>query len=205
MWDVQMGEKKPALRAAALSQRNSLSPAQALALSRLIQAKALQFSRYLQALSVALYSPIQNEVGTEEIRERSLAQAKILFYPRLGRGNGVELVEVKSAGELKPGPFGILEPAGRTILSDREIGGLIVFVPGVAFDLRGNRLGRGRGWYDRLLGRLGARATSVGLTYEFQIIGEVPVDSWDQRVQFLITESRIIDCAVSHPQSPLLA
>jgi 5-formyltetrahydrofolate cyclo-ligase len=205
MWDMQMGEKKPALRATALSRRNSLASEQAFALSRMIQARALQFPRYLEAPSSVLYSPIQNEVGTQEIREHGLEHGKSVFYPRLGRGDAVELVEVKSVGELKLGRFGIYEPAGETILSDQAIDGSIVFVPGVAFDPRGNRLGRGMGWYDRLLRRLGSRATSVGLAYEFQIVNEVPSDPWDQKMQFLITESRIIDCADSHSRSLLLA
>jgi 5-formyltetrahydrofolate cyclo-ligase len=203
MWDMHMGEKKPALRAAALSRRDSLSPAQALALSQSIQRRALRFPRYVEARSAALYSPIQNEVGTGEICEHSLKHGKSVFYPRLGKADAVELVEVKSVNELRRGRFGVLEPAGEKTLSEQELGPLIVFVPGVAFDLKGKRLGRGMGWYDRLLRRIGANATAVALAYDFQIVAEVPSEPWDQKVHYIITESRIIDCS-ENSQSPLL-
>jgi 5-formyltetrahydrofolate cyclo-ligase len=73
--------------------------------------------------------------------------------------------------------------------------GLIVFVPGVAFDTRGQRLGRGKGWYDRLLRQLGGNTVFVGLGYEFQIVEEVPTESWDEKVHYVVTEERVIDCA----------
>ncbi|MGH7824291.1 MAG: 5-formyltetrahydrofolate cyclo-ligase [Candidatus Binatia bacterium] len=204
MWDMQTGEKKAALRAAALSQRNSLSQAQALASSQLIQARALRFPRYIEAHSAALYSPIQNEVGTQEIREHGLKQGKFVFYPRLGRDGAAELVEVKSVGELRAGRCGIFEPSKGRVFSDQEIDGLIVFVPGLAFDLRGNRVGRGMGWYDRLLARICGGATSVALAYDFQVVNDVPADPWDRKVQYIITESRIIDCSENGSQSRLL-
>jgi 5-formyltetrahydrofolate cyclo-ligase len=205
MWDMRTGEKKPALRAAALSRRKSLSQQQAAALSQLIQARALEFPPYIDARLAALYSPIQREVATEEIREHGLQHGKNVFYPRLGSGDSVELVEVKSASELRRGRFGIFEPAGTRMLSDQEFAGLILFVPGVAFDPQGNRLGRGMGWYDRLLRRIYGLGITVALAYEFQIISEVPSDPWDQKVHYLITERRIIDCRESGSQSRLLS
>jgi 5-formyltetrahydrofolate cyclo-ligase len=203
MWDMHQGEKKPALRAAALSRRNSLSPAQALTLSQSIQRRALRFPRYTEARSAALYSPIQNEVGTGEICEHALKHGKSVFYPRLGKADAIELVEVKSLSELRRGRFGVFEPTGGKILSEQEVGSLIVFVPGVAFDMNGKRLGRGMGWYDRLLRRISANATAVALAYDFQIVGELPSDPWDQKVHYIITESRVIDCTEGS-QSPLL-
>jgi 5-formyltetrahydrofolate cyclo-ligase len=202
MWDMSMGEKKPALRAAALSRRNSLSQQQAFALSELIQARVLQFPPYNEACLVALYSPLQNEVATEEIREHGLRHGKTVLYPRLGAGDAVELIEIKSAGELRRGRLGVFEPTGENVRSDQDFGGLLIFVPGLAFDLHGNRLGRGMGWYDRLLSKIGG-ATSVALAYEFQIVSEVPSDRWDQKVHYLITERRIIDCRESGSQSRL--
>jgi 5-formyltetrahydrofolate cyclo-ligase len=203
MWDMRTGEKKPALRAAALSRRRSVSQQQAFALSQLIQARVLQFPPYMDAPSVALYSPVQNEAATEEIREHGLHHGKTVFYPRLGAGEAVEFVEVKAASELRRGRFGILEPTGGKILSDQEFVDLILFVPGVAFDPHGNRLGRGMGWYDRFLSRIEGLGTSVALAYEFQIVSEVPSDPWDQKVHYLITESRIIDCRDGSRSRPL--
>jgi 5-formyltetrahydrofolate cyclo-ligase len=78
---------------------------------------------------------------------------------------------------------------------------LVVFVPGVVFDLQGHRLGRGRGWYDQLLNRLRPGAIFVGLAYEFQVVEEVPTQPWDEPVHYVITEKRLINCGAALPQS----
>jgi 5-formyltetrahydrofolate cyclo-ligase len=190
--DPSMGESKNSLRAAALAQRSLLSKAESVSRSRSIEAQVLRFPAYQMHRSVAIYSPIQNEVDTGDIRDHALATGKRVFYPRCTAENGLDLVEIGSVTELAIGRFGILEPTGEKRLSkDQEE--LLVFVPGVAFDLRGNRLGRGTGWYDRLIAKL-VRATFVGLAYDFQIVDEVPAEKWDQRVHYLITERRIVDC-----------
>jgi 5-formyltetrahydrofolate cyclo-ligase len=195
-----MRERKYVLRAGASAQRRLLSKPESLALSRLIQSRVLQFQPYLIRRSVALYSPIQNEVETGEIRDHALVTGKRVFFPRLGRQNLLELVELKSVTELSVGRFGIPEPRGDRQASRQDQEELVVFVPGVAFDLRGNRLGRGQGWYDRLIKHL-ERATFVALAYDFQIVDEVPAEEWDQRVHYIITERRIIDCRSMPMQS----
>jgi 5-formyltetrahydrofolate cyclo-ligase len=77
----------------------------------------------------------------------------------------------------------------------------MVFIPGLAFDLEGNRLGRGRGFFDRFLKRLGERVPYVALAYDFQIMEGLPVEKWDERVHHIITEKRIIDCGNVMTQS----
>ena len=106
---------------------------------------------------------------------------------------------LSSFSPLRPSA-GALACGKSTLLAETDRAGLVVFVPGVAFDPRGNRLGRGKGWYDRLLERLGD-AMFVALAYEFQIIEEVPTESWDQKVHYVVTENRVIDCAESSAQS----
>ena len=192
---MDIGEKKSTLRAAALSQRNSLPEAQARAISAVIQTNALTFPHYVSAASVALYSSVRNEVATDKIRDHALAHGKSLFFPRWQEGDHLELVAVSSAKQFAPGRFGIPEPLGAAAPGNLGAEALLVFVPGVAFDEFGNRLGRGRGCYDRLLARLGPNSIPVALAYEFQIVAGVPSEPWDQPVRYIITESRIIDCA----------
>jgi len=189
-----MGESKIALRAWASSQRRALLQKDFFIRSRLIQARVLQFTEYLSARSVVLYASIQNEVMTEEIRDHALKHGKRIFYPKLGGGAAMELVRVKSVRELVPGLLGIPEPSGEEPFPDGCQDELFVFVPGLAFDLSGNRLGRGKGWYDRLLEKLGKKATAVGLAYDFQIVDQVPLEPWDKAVAYIFTETRIIDC-----------
>ena len=195
-----MREKKHSLRAAALAQRSLLSRSESLARSRLIQARVLQFPPYLLSRSVALYNPIQNEVETGAIRDHALVTGKNVFFPRFGLKDSLELIKIGSATEFSPGRFGILEPTGEGRLAGRDQEELVVFVPGVAFDLRGNRLGRGKGWYDRLTKELG-EATLVAIAYDFQIVDEVPAEEWDQRVHYVITERSVVDCRSMPVQS----
>jgi 5-formyltetrahydrofolate cyclo-ligase len=190
-----MEENRDVLRGAALSRRNSLSRANCRLWSDSIQAKALKLPQYLAARSVALYSPVQNEVDTDTILEDALAAGKQVYFPRLNRGDGTEFVQVFSRADLFVRRFGIAESAGTNVLSLEESAALSVFIPGVLFDRRGHRLGRGGGWYDRALAQFGNRGVFIGLAYEIQIVESLPVESWDQKVHYVITENEIIDCA----------
>jgi 5-formyltetrahydrofolate cyclo-ligase len=190
-----MEENRDVLRGEALSRRSSLSQANCALWSRSIQSKALKLPQYLAARSVALYSPVQNEVDTEAILEDALAAGKQVYFPRLNRGDGTEFVQVFSRAELFVRRFGIAEPAGTNVLLLEDSPGLSVFIPGVLFDRRGHRLGRGGGWYDRALAQFGNRGVFIGLAYEIQIVESLPVESWDQKVHYIITENKVIDCA----------
>jgi 5-formyltetrahydrofolate cyclo-ligase len=189
-----MREEKHRLRARALERRESFSSSEIDLWSHVVQAKAIGFSPYLNADSVVLYSPTGKEVGTEEIRDHSLKKGKRLFYPRLGNNERLDLVQVESVQELRRGRYGILEPVGGRLMTDKDQEHLVVFVPGVAFDVQGNRLGKGGGWYDRVLERLGDKVSIIGLAYEFQLVEELPVERWDRKMHHVITEERIVDC-----------
>jgi len=188
-----MRQRKDVLRARVLARRSLLAEVEALTWSAAIQATALQFPPYVNCRSLALYSPIQNEVATGVIRDRALVAGKRVFFPQSGPHESWELVQIDSVSDLSTGHFGILEPLGGRRLPPGYQQELVVLVPGVAFDSRGNRLGRGSGGYDRLIKELKG-ATLIGLAYDFQIVEEVPTDAWDQKVHYVISERRIIDC-----------
>ena len=185
---------KKSLRIEALAKRRTLPASDAQAWSRSVQVRALDLAGYRASESVGLYNAIENEVRTEAIRDDALASGKRAFYPRIEPNDLLELVQM-SADEFQPGRMGILEPIGNALLQSGAGVPFIVFVPGVAFDEQGNRLGHGKGYYDSLLRRLRGAGTFAALAYEFQIIESVPTDTWDQRVDFIVTERRIIDCA----------
>jgi 5-formyltetrahydrofolate cyclo-ligase len=192
-----MRQQKQKLRVQSRLSRESLAVAEINRWSRLIQRQALEFPAYRDASAVALYSPIENEVATDAIRDHTLGAHKKLFYPKIGKDGRPGLIRVASVEELRPGAIGILEPTGSEGLAREDRASLAVFVPGLAFDLCGNRLGRGRGWYDRMLGSLTGGATVVGLAYEIQIVDALPVERWDQKMRWIITESRVIECGQS--------
>jgi 5-formyltetrahydrofolate cyclo-ligase len=188
-----MGETKASIRALAANRREALPAFERTEKSRRIQTRILEFSPYLDAPSIALYSPTGNEVATDRLQDHALGCGKKIFYPRL-EAETIRWVRLHDRNDFVAGRYGILEPTGKECLAPDDIEGLVVFVPGVAFDTRGNRLGRGQGWYDRALAGLGKRATIVALAYDFQIIDRIPTDRWDRAVEYIVTEVRIIDC-----------
>ena len=188
-----IGDKKRAVRGAVLAKREALSPVLARTSGERIQRRVLTLSAYRAARSIALYSPLGNEVDTSEIRRDALAARKRLYYPKV-TDEFPGMFRVRSEADLVPGRHGILEPRGKQRLPRGGGNELAVFVPGVAFDCNGNRLGRGAGWYDRWLGSLGAQVPRIALAYEFQVLEEVPAESSDSPVHAIVTEQRVVTC-----------
>ena len=189
-----MAESPDKLRRATLAHRRTLAPTECLAWSHSIQAMAIALPHYHATRRVALYSPVENEVATQMILDDALSSGKIVFYPKLNLPGSNDFARVGSADDFVDGRFGIPEPAGTDSIQPSDSDDLIVFVPGVLFDWQGNRLGRGRGWYDRVLSKLGSHGVFVGLAYGFQVVDSLAVESWDQRMHFIITEKNVIDC-----------
>lgn len=178
---------KKTLRGIMLARRKHLAAEVCLSHSLRIQRRVVMLPAFEQAEVVALYSPILNEVFTEEIFHEALRQGKTVAYPRV-RGERLDFVSVASPSELSPGAFGVLEPTGTMLLPSNALD--LVLVPGVAFDVEGNRLGYGKGFYDRVLYGAGRPALSVGLCFELQLVEGLPVEDHDACLDLLITEER---------------
>jgi 5-formyltetrahydrofolate cyclo-ligase len=157
------------------------------------------------ARTVGLFAAIRGEVDLLPIVADALSRGKRVAFPRADRAAGtLAFHAVDSAGDLRPGAFGVPEPqpdpASRVACADIDL----LFVPGVAFDASGRRLGFGGGYYDRLLASMrpeaAAATLALGLTFECQVFPEVPVEPSDQRVNALVTETRSLWCDV--PGSP---
>jgi 5-formyltetrahydrofolate cyclo-ligase len=137
---------------------------------------------------IALYHALPDEVQTVSLLER-WHKSKQLFLPVVIDN---ELVMRPYAGEseLQPGSFGIMEPQGELPLEEPSSLDLII-VPGVAFARDKNRLGRGKGFYDRMLADL--EVPTIGLCFDFQLFTQIPTDAHDCRMSYIITESGVID------------
>ena len=123
---------------------------------------------------------------SDKIMDR-LEQKKKLLLPLIV-GDDLRLLLYEGPESLKPGPFGILEPKADGIeVPKNEID--LIIVPGVAFDKDKNRMGRGRGFYDRLLSTL--NAPKVGICFGLQMIPQVPVEPFDKKMDYVITEDTI--------------
>lgn len=143
-------------------------------------------AEFFGARHVVLYAPIDGEVDPGGVA--AAAADRAVYYPRTDGGR-LEVLEAE-ASALVPGRFGIPEPTSGAPLREGTRDAVFV-VPGLAFDLEGVRLGRGGGWYDRVLARY-PEAVRVGLAYEFQVLPRLPAASWDVRMDALVTEARVL-------------
>jgi 5-formyltetrahydrofolate cyclo-ligase len=129
------------------------------------------------------------EVQTWRMIEDLLLRGKRVVVPVVRpRSKRLGLSEVRDpAADLAPGRYGVLEPrpSKRRPVALREVD--LVFVPGLAFDRRGHRLGHGLGYFDRLLARLPKAVPTVGLAYRFQLLNRLPVAAHDHAVRTVLT------------------
>lgn len=142
--------------------------------------------------SVGLFASLDDEIDTRPLFATLREAGVLCVLPRCD-GDALVFHAVSSWSELQPGRYGVLEPvAGPAYpFSPQDL----VFVPGLAFDQRGGRLGRGRGFYDRCFpGPSGSGPQLVGLGYEAQRVDEVPMEAHDRRLDALASEVGVRTC-----------
>ena len=142
---------------------------------------------------IALYAAVRGEVGTDLIRERCLAAAAFLYYPRMCEDGNLTFFRHEESDGWERGRFGIREPRPVPGREGIRKGFDLVVVPGLAFDAAGRRLGQGHGYYDRFLFDLGGTAVTIGLAFSWQLVPEVPVDAWDVPVDAVVTENGVVE------------
>jgi len=164
-------------------------PAEAAAgLSAGVCARTVELPMFVAARHLVAYVPTENEVDPGALTEAARAAGKAIYYPRVGQDR-LEFL-CPEPDEWVQGPAGIPEPASGRPLGPDAVR-LCFLVPGVAFDGRGARLGRGGGWYDRALA-VHPGAARLGLAYDFQVVPFVPEASWDVRMHVVVTEARVL-------------
>ena len=162
--------------------KSQYSLEQKVEMSRPLWKELEQTDFFKEARTVLLYWSMDDEVFTHDYVCK-WAGEKTVLLPCV-KGDVLELRVFKGMESLQPGEaFGILEPVGE-LYTDYDAIDLIV-VPGVAFDRHGNRLGRGRGYYDKILKETHV-ARKVGICFGFQFVEEVPVDELDVRMDLVI-------------------
>ena len=143
-----------------------------------------RLAAFMMADNVLMYNSLPDELSTREFLSK-WAGKKRFFLPRV---NGVDLdVLPFDRTRLHLGAFRIEEPDGDDVVDLDTID--LVVVPAVAYDRRGNRVGRGKGYYDRLLSRM--KAVTVGVGYDFQLVEDVDVEPHDRPVDIVITPSGV--------------
>lgn len=143
--------------------------------------KLEKLAAFMMADNVLMYNSLPDELSTREFIDR-WAGKKHFFLPRV---NGVDLdILPYDRARLHLGAFRIEEPDGDNLTDVDSID--LVIVPAVAFDRRGNRVGRGKGYYDRLLSRI--KAVKIGVGYDFQLFDDIDSEPHDIPVDIVITE-----------------
>lgn len=208
------GMDKSAVRKMVRERLRAMS-AEALAGSSAMACKnLLQSSSFARSKSVGIYVFCERlrEVDTWPALEHCFRSEveKHCFVPKIDPSRGTAaLLEICARRDLEEGAKGILEPsdsmpsgAPRKNALDSDTPLDIVVVPGLAFDREGNRLGRGGGYYDRLLQGVFQRCAEkqwprpllIALAFEEQILDEIPMDAHDMPVDVVVTPSQWIDC-----------
>ena len=183
---------KEEIRREILRIRNSLSENEIVGNSNIISNRVISTKEYKNSASIGIYYPIGSEVNTFEIIRHTLATEKAISLPRIIDSNRIVFFKIieNSFEDIKmtKGKYGILENSmSDSIMEEMDL----LIVPGIAFDLQGNRIGHGKGYYDRFLSQRKANYI-IGLAFENQIINKIPKTEYDIPVNVLFTEKRII-------------
>ena len=143
----------------------------------------LENEHVLSAHTVMAYCSLSDEVDTRQLLNRLVAMGKRVLLPKVTSGTRMELREYHGEADLISGAYGIMEPDGPTFTDYASID--VAIVPGMSFDKDGNRLGRGKGYYDRFLVNL-PHCYKIGMCFDFQRVEHVPCESTDIAVDEVI-------------------
>lgn len=188
----QLMTDKRSLRKIMHEKRNSLSSHEVAKASGKIVEKLVNLPYVKESRIIMSFMPYGNEVNIIPLNEWILEQGKALCIPRVLDGTNMDAVKIDSimTGLVK-NSYGIYEPSKDLKPIEPEKIELIL-VPGVAFDINGNRLGHGKGYYDRFLLNRSKNAITLGIAYSFQVLDSIPHDEHDVRLDGIVTESEVI-------------
>jgi 5-formyltetrahydrofolate cyclo-ligase len=165
-------QEKRRLRGRMEERRAALSTADADVRSRAACERAVALPAFLAARHVVAYVALGRELDPAMLIARARAAGKAVYLPR-----------------TRSSPPGFTAADGSALPAD--VTAVLFVVPGVAFDARGVRLGRGGGWYDRALAAYPG-AVRLGLAYDFQVLDLLPEAAWDVRMHAVVTDVRVV-------------
>ncbi len=186
-----MADDKKYLRKVLGECRRGLPGAYVASVSRRVQLRVLQSKPYQDSSTVVLYAAKDNEVGTDLLLDAALSSHRRVLLPKIVPGNLLALLRINDRAELVPGSFGVLEPVGAGIVSVGCLGAALFCIPGVGFTPTGQRLGRGGGYFDRILAAVEPQTVTAGLAYSFQMLDQLPESPNDRRLNLIFTESAV--------------
>jgi 5-formyltetrahydrofolate cyclo-ligase len=184
----RLEKQKSELRSKIRAALKEISPAARAVASQRLCAKLKEQPFFQSAATVLFFAPLPNEIDLWPLLEESLPYKTVVLPCFDSDNQSYKSRRVKNLRvEIISGQFGIREPAASCV--EMPPGDLdLILVPGVAFDLHGNRLGRGKGFYDRLLQKI--RCKKAGVCFDEQLTGKIPVEPHDATLDFILTPSR---------------
>ena len=188
---MSIDEAKRRLRREMKARRRALGAVARAAAGDAVAGRVLALPEFAAARRVALYAALPDELPTDRLLRAVLDSGRTLLLPRARADGRLDFARVTALGELAPGRFGVLEPPANA--PSVAVGpGDLVLAPGVAFDRRGARLGRGSGAYDRSLPAGPAAPIWFGIGFAFQLVESVPESAHDRRVDAVATEIELV-------------
>lgn len=177
-----MKEQKKILRKQIREEKKRHQANELMTISSTLLKQLEQHPRFINAQTILCYHSLGDEVQTHAFVEKWHLCKKILLPVVVG--DVLELRHYTGKDCLKIGAFGIEEPIGEKFTQYDEIE--LSIIPGVSFDKQGNRLGRGKGYYDKLLPSLDSY--NIGICYQFQVRERIPCEPFDQKMDEIWTE-----------------
>ena len=153
-------------------------------MSRLLCKRLLANERLGNASTVMMYYPLSDEVDVTPVIEQLAESGKTVVLPQVTGEAEMVLRRYTGKADLREGAFGIMEPCGELFTDYEAID--VAIIPGMAFDRHGNRLGRGKGYYDRFLPLLPTRVYKIGVCFPFQLLDDIPMEEHDKRVNLIV-------------------
>lgn len=193
-----ISDRKNAVRASIRGQLRTLTDAERASRSAAACARILKSPAFQSAVCVMLYMPLRSEVDVMSVALEAFRLGKTVCVPRVADGGkSMQAVEIKSIDDetMASDALGVPAPrSGREMPQDSID---LVITPGVAFDLRCERLGRGGGFYDRFLAKAHRKTTTIGVCFDFQLVDEIPTETGDISVHAVVTDRRAIERSAS--------
>ncbi|NLB17850.1 MAG: 5-formyltetrahydrofolate cyclo-ligase [Syntrophomonadaceae bacterium] len=174
--------------------RSALSPQEVESRSELVTSSLKGLSVLHNAQNIMCYVAIGREVNINSFWQEQIGLGKRILLPRV-KGDQLEAVLFPEWDTMGKGPFGIREPLGEAFPPEMIDA---VLVPGLVFDHWGNRLGYGKGFYDRFLTQLRDSACLCGVAYHFQLVEDTFPTTRDVPLHMLVTDKEILTCLRSN-------
>lgn len=188
--------QKKELRKEAKSYRKSLSESDRLDKSSAIISNLKALKEFQKAEVFLMYASLPDEVETLSLIREFTEDGKKQVYCPVTQGDEMEFYRISSVDDLKEGNFHVLEPEPlkeRLLELQKDIH-YCMLMPGLMFDKKGNRLGYGKGYYDKYLARVPKEVnlTTIALSYEKMIKVVIPTEGMDWKTKYIVTEDRIV-------------